>query len=649
MSTDDLPKVNASHIQSAEAERALEAVLCPPDFIARKQTPDYGTDYDVELCTNSQATNVKFSIQLKSAQNVTVDSEKTTIALQIETSRLAYLSRNPCGALIAVYDAASKHLFYSWVDELIQSLDSKGSIWRSQETVTIHIPLSAVLNKSSAQNIHETVQRLYQKIGGEALSAPTSAISSDKSPDELLSFMEKNGLEMISHGMHREAIESYSSIPSIKWRDKPPHLLCIALAYEHAGLPLQALTNARASLACAGGSLRPEDAALAERIVINSQRNIGQTTPAEYNAALRNLGATYANTEQGRQIALELILKEMVEPEIPRENRRKHAEDLLARARTIVTDASDWSEKLLLARIENQASIQVIIEATFQVNVSIKTRHPMEASRRAEFANKAIQLCESASGRLKTLAEHAKKVKRFDLFATCCLEAAMGQFNLMVLLYLNNRTAEDPPTLTDKKGINFCLSNAKQAAEIFSRLGVSGQALRAQRLEAEILSAAGRKDEAERILHEVRKKAESLGLDPNGFRLTELPEMPSSDDISQNFASLSDQEVVRFTHSMIEAWGIPKSRFENALKDFKATRMIQREKLSWCKHLEMVQDLTHTQSKSTHYAIDPERHCRCVLLGHESRIGSRDPDALVTAFKANYCSDCTKREIESKR
>src|SRR5262249_23732566 len=70
---------------------------------------------------------------------------------------------------------------------------------------------------------------------------------------------------------------------------------------------------------------------------------------------------------------------------------------------------------------------------------------------------------------------------------------------------------------------------------------------------------------------------------------------------------------------------IPPDRLPVVEREWLALRDIAREQVYWCQHLVMIQDLHHTQSRSTLYVTDPARRCLGTKHGHESRLA--DPDA----------------------
>jgi hypothetical protein len=83
-------------------------------------------------------------------------------------------------------------------------------------------------------------------------------------------------------------------------------------------------------------------------------------------------------------------------------------------------------------------------------------------------------------------------------------------------------------------------------------------------------------------------------------------------------------------------------------REVESHRDIGRERLNWCRHIQLIQDLEHTRSKSTYCTRDPERYCLCEKFGSRSKIGSTDWTVLIRAFKDNYCLSCSAREPKGR-
>lgn len=658
MSFEDLPKVSASHIQSSASQRSLEAVFCLPDFIARAQNPDYGKDYDVELCANGSALNVQFAVQLKSVEKIDLVSESRLISFQIETSRLNYLSQTPCGSLIVIFEANTTRLFYEWIAKAIDVLDQKGAEWRGQEAVTIHIPVKNVLNQDSRRTIHENVLALHRRIQevrsgeqvigpGKQTPEPSHPIEPGKSQEEMLVMLASKGIGLVAGGLQKEVLAAYSMIPSIKWGADALHLLTLAFAYEHSGLPLQSLSYANGALSCKSRPLSPSRAVFARQLALISQLNLGQIDTATYYKDLEALLKSSPDSEEAKGIRLELIFHELSQPQ-GKPDHIGHVEALVKEARLLVGTDTDWGLRLRLAKIELYAGDQYMLNGRMQIDVARKLGIPMSTARKWAMAAATLDLKQAGLARIAEIVKETERTKRVDVFAMCCLELAVHQFALLALTRMLAQTDDkvSQPQSNEDAVVKRILSYVDSAADIFEKLGVETQHAKALRLKADILCTTGDVASAQSFLTAAKRKAQLAGIDPDSFRLSKKSAgPPGTADIEDSMLNATDDDLRRFAESIRQSISLPESRLENILTDLKSIRLIHQEKRRWCKHLEILQELAHTQSRETHYAIDPPRTCKCLRYGHETRIGYPSAGLVIESFKGTYCNGCVGKEI----
>ena len=108
-------------------------------------------------------------------------------------------------------------------------------------------------------------------------------------------------------------------------------------------------------------------------------------------------------------------------------------------------------------------------------------------------------------------------------------------------------------------------------------------------------------------------------------------------------AGFSDEEMVRLAEDVLVASDIPRDRLAVVTREVMSFRDIARERVGWCRHIQLIQDLGHTRSPVTYYAYDPERRCYCEEFGITSKIGNADWRVLIEIFKKNYCTGCHAR------
>ena len=99
---------------------------------------------------------------------------------------------------------------------------------------------------------------------------------------------------------------------------------------------------------------------------------------------------------------------------------------------------------------------------------------------------------------------------------------------------------------------------------------------------------------------------------------------------------------------LLRAYDLPQERLPVLERECESFRAIAIERLNWCQHIELIENLKHTDRKDTHYSVDPLRRCFCSLHKYESAIESTDWVSLIRAFKGAYCEGCPDRQPKSQ-
>ncbi len=517
MGFDELPQIDRSRIQSSDSTLVLESVFRLPDFVTHAQSPDLGIDYEIELAENSRGSNIRFSVQLKSVERGQRDADGLTLKFVVETSRLHYLSRTLCGSLLVIYDGSNRNMFYRWVHEIVSELDSEGTTWRSQSSVTIRLPLSNILNSASAKTIHEEVGVLYRRIQessveagliprmeSEGVSTAQKADFQARSPsgEDILAMLLSSGFGLVSAGLYRQVIETYSQSPSAEWSNNPKHLLTIAYAYEHAGQPLQALTYSRGALSFSGGAiLSPAAASFAERIHLNSRRDIGVIGFEQYFAELKAFIDRYPDTTESRYGQLEIILRDMVNAKpATGEDPNRRLEVLYEAAKELIKsidgpDSVDdqWGSHLLLARIEFHMRDRFLMDSNFRINAAERMGHPIPLAERILMTRQVLPIANAAFDRLERLHKTAKNADRPDLCAVCNCETATHQLFYVRMSHFQLTDGRGVLSAEQTVSLENCLRLVDNAVRIFTQLGNDIGSSRGARLKGEILNALGRR------------------------------------------------------------------------------------------------------------------------------------------------------------
>jgi hypothetical protein len=87
-------------------------------------------------------------------------------------------------------------------------------------------------------------------------------------------------------------------------------------------------------------------------------------------------------------------------------------------------------------------------------------------------------------------------------------------------------------------------------------------------------------------------------------------------------------------------YSLPEERKSNIILDIVCFRDINIEKREFCRHIEVIQNLQHTTSKDTFYAVNPDRIIRCSEFDYQTY--GYSPENIMS-FKNIYCTLCPKR------
>src|SRR5205085_7869515 len=118
---------------------------------------------------------------------------------------------------------------------------------------------------------------------------------------------------------------------------------------------------------------------------------------------------------------------------------------------------------------------------------------------------------------------------------------------------------------------------------------------------------ADRQGEAQEIAREVLPKAqvmeyrmleerarEHLAGKAAFSRLKEEVGRRRTEDEDIRWAAETDERLREFAGKVTEELGLPAERLPVVLREFFSQRDIAQEHLHWCRHLELIQDLRHT-------------------------------------------------------
>ncbi len=131
----DLPRRAATHELDDAAQRAFEAVLdVGLFFVQQKDRRDYGTDYQLEVQSGGQATNLRVHVQLKGTDRDV--AAEGTLSVVVDRINLNYLLAQP-HSIYVCFHRPSGRLLARYATDVFQDYERRGTSWQHQDTITV--------------------------------------------------------------------------------------------------------------------------------------------------------------------------------------------------------------------------------------------------------------------------------------------------------------------------------------------------------------------------------------------------------------------------------------------------------------------------------------------------------------------------------
>lgn len=667
---DDLPQVAPSHLQSATAEQGVERLFGLPRFICRRETPDYGIDYTVEVVLEGNATNFRASLQLKSQASGEYVANGQFISVEIETSRLNYLERGAHNALVVAYDADKKHFFFEWVHTLVQVLDGDPSRsgWRDQGSVSVRLPTANQVTDDALDAIHgsildyerrrQDIVRFSQSYTVSVIAGPSAKATTGEAAAALTALRD-DGFKRVSRNSHDAVIDDLESLPRSQWYQDPQLTLLAAFAYHRRGAMLKAMHFAERSRSLGAASMSTGPRALLESILNDSRYALGLASSDQYRAGLREVCRQYADTEIGYQKRMEDLWFQLRAAAAsgdpgPLVDRILHdAETLLRQAQSAASVNSELilSLTLWLGRLESAAAIQITVDDLRSLRSREAAGFPATLDERVAVARRIVRLTTRGSERIQAVFNASRESGLPELEALALLAAAETDFEAHQSRRLaapgRFQDAIDPGQL---KALSIWLNFASDAAEIFGKLGMRRMALEARRLVVDVLTVLERLGEAAQVTDALEIEARTLDLDPQQvepkfLRLRREVVKARQDPNTHKrwLASLPDGEVARYAHLSVRSLGLPEDRLQVVQDAYFVARRVAQEAVTFCQYLDYLEDRTGTDDQSTAYASKPLRVVHCRKLGLQTVEEDSEIVNLIRIFKEQRCKGCPLR------
>lgn len=149
---DDLPIRDQNHKTDSKAERAFQNLVLGTDSFLIQQTDrkDYGTDYQIEVIGQGQATNVRVHVQLKGTEkDLNADG---SVSVQVKRTNLNYLLMHPYSFYVC-HHASTDSLLYCSAESVFRQYEHGGQDWSRQRTLTVNFSQSLTVEHSTGSQL----------------------------------------------------------------------------------------------------------------------------------------------------------------------------------------------------------------------------------------------------------------------------------------------------------------------------------------------------------------------------------------------------------------------------------------------------------------------------------------------------------------
>ena len=667
-----LPKADRQDALQRESIAALLSLLPKDRFAFRdERADDKGVDGSLEILVGGAFTNCRAQVQLKSSDadpaRPGAFNRDGSYSESIDTANLNYLL-NGSSPVYVIWLSKLGELRYAWAHDEWRELDASKPGWMKRETFTIRF--SRVLTTGELPAVAERVlgeSRMHRRIlESLARSAPAEDIVvainaktlASTDPRELHERLSAGGMTIVSSGYGSRVLEWYALLNPASACE--PRLRLVA---AYAAVSIAKYHEAKGYLAAAVGGLgdlSDDDGRFHAYLGAACDYHMGRMGREDYLKA----EATWAGLSAGVQSAGQRLGVLRAERLAERSPARRA--ELLALMRTLAAEIESSPEsyppqriqaRLMVLASEGDDLSAALIDDLSRITLRESMGHSA-ASMTASAAKETSDRWEAWEERAAKLREDAVEVGHPLLTADVSVArvtAHVVAFGVRCLIAAGGGDDSVPP----QAAVDALVAEAEVAAEVYRVAGSLEGEFRAKLLLADLYDFCGKPERAQALAREVLPVARAMNyeklvataqkhVDGNTesqqFRAAVTAKLAADEDAYA--LDMADEDVRSMARMTWEALTIPADRLRLVEKDAFAGRSIARERRDWCRHLELTQDLTHAQRPETSYATDPERACVCGKLGYASRVTDANYEAVIAAFKQEYCAGCAHRDAK---
>jgi hypothetical protein len=659
-----LPGVDGNDQLERETVARFQSEIPNDRFIFRdERQSDKGIDCSLEALVDNGVTNLRSQVQLKGTAEDALNADGS-FSKTVKTSNLNYLLNGP-SPIYVIWLSTLNQMRYVWAREEARRFYLENPVWAEQESVTIRF--STTLDVAGWDDIHRRIiqeGRLHREQHDCLLKAGASEdvafeinkeTPSLRTPDKAYQFILSSGLAAVSAGYAKQVIQQ-SMILSLS--QLSGSAVQLVLGYAH--YILGHFFSARGHLGSAASDthgLSDIDLHLLGSLKSTCDYQLGCIAYTEWEQQQQRIEAQ-APEYFRRQIRLDRVRWSHMSTE-DKEKRKLYLTELQRLSNAIETDSkSTLSMKLHAAIVRLHAecaeATSAWIHSVFAFLIRGRTNVPVFTTATIANHEAAVASIQDMYKKTESLLQRAIESKHPIHYAEALHLRLFFHVIYTTTSVLMHISLTKSRVAIPAQEFERTLSEIQALLGIYQQADDTEGAVRAMMLLANWYDINDKGQETILTASKVLQTARALGYARhitsaeqhiNGqttYRQILSRLSDPKDDSIERWAESTDDDLIAFAEIYQAVHFLPRDRIANMISSMKGLRRMCAERLNWCQHLELHEDLTHLDSQATRYAKPRDWTGFCSLYRHRTRT-ELPVVAAIDKFKTIFCSTCDRR------
>jgi hypothetical protein len=651
--TEGLPRSDRNDELQELSLNALKNALPVSQWLLREEMKDKGLDVSIELKMNGQCTNLRVQVQLKSCETAD-DNADGSVSYAVPVHNFKYLLNGSSGLYI-LFVASRNELRYLWARDERQRVESLNDSWTSQENLTLRF--RHLLTAQALEDIAERLQRearlnekIHASLIGVGLGEPTKMVIDPATleaanPAEVQAVLLSCGLSLVTGGFGEGVLNAVGLLSSAQHADPRIQLVCayacltLTRYFDAAGHVARVLLRRQ--------ELSEDDQEFADFLRCVCDFQTGRIDLEEY-ARREQQWRTKATSAYALGLRLEVARHRLPDAFALRQP-EEHLAELTGIAQGIfarqdVSDAFKLQARLFLLYSEGAVAAGKVFQS---ILIAQKRAQKINFDLISQLSELGKPLLEWED-KIATALEEAEASQSLLLRATAYDVRATTRILHLCHLRMCLVYAGREPLLPE--GIIYpAMFDAENARQLYKATHRLEGEMRATIQLADLHEIANWPESARQLAEQALPQCQAMAF--TGLE-TRAQAHISGQTVLQRFeinarrnyetqgdyqiASASAEEISHMAVQVLERLGLPADRLPLLQKEVAMQQVLARERLSWCRHLELFQQGNVSENVDGESGICGS----CKLHQYESPCAMTDWRAVISTFKSQFCKGC---------